>query len=310
MTASSTPPCAAPPAAPPRCIACDRPPRRTLRLAGGHTLLRCPACGLGWWNWPPLDAAAFYDRAYFQSPRVARGYDDYAALEPGLRRTARGRLRRIAQLLGRRPAAAPPRLLDIGCGTGAFLEEARRGGWQVAGREVSPYAAEQARRRGLDVACGPIEGQGLPPATYDCITFWDVLEHLRDPAGVLRAAGRALRPGGVLALSTGDVTSLCARLCGRRWHLFTLPEHLFFFSPRSLRLLLNAAGCALRHVLREVNWVPVGYLAERLAKSGLPMAGGLRAALRSGPLRRWGARAVPATLADVLGVYAVRRPEP
>jgi SAM-dependent methyltransferase len=201
-----------------------------------------------------------------------------------------------------------PALLEIGCGTGVFLDVAREAGWEVSGIEVSSYAVQQARGRGLSVDVCPIESSPLWAATYDCIALWDVIEHLRDPAGVLIQAGQALRPGGILALSTGDITSLSARLSGPGWHLFTVPEHLYFFSPAALEQLLRRAGCRIVQTTREVIWVPVAYLLERLRKTrvlpeprrsrraGLPR--GLKPAARD-----W---LVPATLLDVLGLYARR----
>jgi SAM-dependent methyltransferase len=285
--------------APQVCIACGHAPRPTFRLSNGAWLLRCPRCLLGWWAWPPFDPGAFYDQDYFQSGAQPKGYDDYAGLEAGVARTALGRLRRIARF-------APPRvgdrrrLLEIGCGPGVFLASARDAGWEAAGVEVSAYAADQARRRGFDVICQPIEELQLATAAYDCVALWDVIEHLRDPVGVLDAAARALRPGGVLALSTGDVTALCARLSGPRWHLYSIPEHLYFFSPSALTRLLARSGCRVVRITREVYWAPVTYLCERLQKSlGWPAS----AARRIARLRGW---VLPATLGDVLGVYAVR----
>lgn len=284
-----------PPAAPQRCIVCKVAPRRAFRLTKSAWLWRCPRCGLGWWNWPPFEPAARYDRDYFQSTNVTRGYDDYASLEAGLRRTAHTRLALIRRLIG---GGTERRLLDIGCGTGVFLDAARRNGWSVRGIEVSKYAAAEARRRGLPVFCAPLDEVPLQAAAFDCVTLWDVIEHVPDPLNVLCRAAQALRPGGVLALSTGDITSLCARLSGSRWHLFNLPEHLFFFTPACLRAMLQRAGCRLRHATREVNWVPVAYLLERLLK------------LTGWSAPRWisgfGEWVVPATLFDVLGIYAIR----
>ncbi len=289
-------------AAPRTCPACNRTPRCALRLTNGEWLLQCPRCLLAWWDWPAFEPAALYDESYFRGAGTSKGYDDYAALEPGLRRTARARLRRIARLLGDPPVGR--RLLELGCGTGVFLSEARDAGWEVAGVEVSAYAADQASARGLHVLAQAVEESVLPTCHYDCIALWDVLEHLREPAGVLRTLAGALRPGGVLALSTGDVTSLCARLCGMHWHLFNVPEHLFFYSPRALRTLLHRAGCRVADVTREWLWLPSRYLAERLRKTaGLP-AGCATAAVRLADRR--GLAAVPVTLLDVLGVYAVR----
>lgn len=286
-------------AAPAACVACGARPTTGFALRNGAPLLRCPGCGLGWWSWPAFEPAEFYDADYFQSDRAPKGYNDYRSLEAGVRRTARARLKRIARLI--RP---PGRLFEIGCGTGVFLDEARAAGWQVAGLEVSHYAAAVARQRGLDVQAVGIEQLAPDHAeTCDCVALWDVIEHLRDPAGALRAAVRLLRPGGVLALSTGDLGSWCARLSGPRWHLFNLPEHLFFFTRPALARLVAAAGAQVRTMVNEVNWVPMAYLSERLAKS----LRGATAASPAGP-RAWSRWVVPATLFDVVGVYSVRLP--
>lgn len=271
-----------------------------MRLPGGHELLRCPRCGLGWWAWHEFDSAAFYDCGYFQSDSQAKGYDDYAALEPAGRVTARARLGRIARMLGIPPLRDPaPALFEIGCGTGVFLDEARRAGWRVSGLEVSEYAAGLAASRGLDVVRQAVEEWSPAAESFDCVALWDVLEHLRDPAGTLLKAARSLRPGGVLALSTGDLNSLCARLSGARWHLFTLPEHLFFFTSGSLRTLLSRAGFRIVWTTRETCWAPLSYLFERLNKSLWP------ARRRAAPV--WMKDVfVPANLLDVLGVYARR----
>ncbi|MBK9120997.1 MAG: class I SAM-dependent methyltransferase [Phycisphaerales bacterium] len=287
------------PAPPERCLACDLPPVGRYTLRNGALLLQCPACGLAWWQWPSFDPVAFYDEDYFQCATAERGYNDYAALEVGVRRTARVRLRRIMRLTTGR------RLFEFGAGTGVFLDEARRHGWNVAGAEISTYAAGKARARDLEVANASAEDLRLEPAAYDCVCLWDVVEHLPTPHHTLAIAARALRPGGVLALSTGDITSLCARWSGANWHLFNLPEHLFFFSPRALTHLLTGAGCRTVHITREVNWVPVRYVVERLRKRGGPFNSLLRFAVQ--PLLWFGEQhVVPATLFDVLGVYAVR----
>lgn len=280
-------------AAPRECPACGALPRPGLRLDRDVQLLACPRCRLAWWPWPAFDAATFYDRDYFDSPDARKGYSNYSAMEPALRQTARTRLRRLARL-----GAVGGRLLELGCGTGVFLDEARKAGWSCAGVEVSGWAAERAAARGLNVRCASVEAVEIEARAWDAVCMWDVVEHLRDPASAIRAAGRGLCPGGLLALSTGDVTSLCARLSGRSWHLYNLPEHLFFFSPESLRRLMRASGCRVERVVREVNWIPISYAMERLAK---PLGA------RPPRLPLIAASAVlPATLLDVLGVYARR----
>ncbi len=296
-------------AAPLVCPACDIPPRRGLRLKNGERLLRCPRCGLGWWNWPQFDPAGFYDRDYFQSAEATKGYDDYAALEPAARLTARARLRYIRRVRPGPSGTSPgARMIELGCGTGCFLDEARRAGWEARGLEVSEYAARVARARGFPVECAELEDAHrlFGTRSADCVALWDVIEHVRDPRAALLTASALLAPGGLLALSTGDLLSLCARFTGAQWHLFNLPEHLFFFTVESLRRLLQAAGLRLLRVRREVNWIPVRYAIERLRK---PL--GLRHEAapdfpKSGWRQALDSAAVPATLLDVIGCYAAR----
>ncbi|MFN0136674.1 MAG: hypothetical protein ACKVS9_11230, partial [Phycisphaerae bacterium] len=103
-------------AAPKTCVACGSAPRRDFTLSNGEPLLRCPTCKLAWWNWPAFDPAAFYDRDYFQSDQVDKGYNDYSAMEREIRRTAIGRLRRIDKIRARfsrgehRPPAGAPEI--------------------------------------------------------------------------------------------------------------------------------------------------------------------------------------------------------
>ena len=130
----------------------------------------------------------------------------------------------------------PGRLLDVGCATGVFLDGMRKLGWQVQGVEPSAYAASYGRRRfGLDVFEGLLEDAPLPPASFDAITMWDVLEHVHEPQPVLAELARLLRPGGVLVLSLPNPDSLEARLLDQYWLGWDLPRHLNLFRPAQLR---------------------------------------------------------------------------
>jgi SAM-dependent methyltransferase len=237
--------------------------------------------------------------AISRAARKPKGYNDYFALAGALRKTNRKRVRRLRRLL---PDAT--RLLDVGCGPGFFLTEAARGGLEVRGLEVSPFAAGYGRaRHGLNIACGPIDAAHLPhrDTSFDLITLWDVIEHLPAPADALALLAERLSPGGVLALSTGDVASPVARLSGRRWHLYNLPEHLWFFNARSLGMLLERAGLVVERVEREVCWYTTRYLLDRLMYT-----------LGRGPILpgrlRWLERlTVPFSLFDIVTLHA-RKP--
>jgi hypothetical protein len=96
----------------------------------------------------------------------------------------------------------------------------------------------------------------------------DVLEHLRHPERTLAAARLILRKGGILMVSTGDWESLPARAMGVRWRLMTPPQHLFFFSQRTLRMLLERQGFRLVHTRRPWKLVPVGLVFYQALRGG------------------------------------------
>jgi SAM-dependent methyltransferase len=135
---------------------------------------------------------------------------------------------------------------------------------------------------------------------FDVVTAWDVLEHLPEPRAAARELARIVRPAGRVVLSTGDAGSLVARLSGSRWHLYTLPEHLFFYTGESLRRLLADAGLRVVRMTREGSVYTLGYLMERLRKSLLGRGAGSAA--------RWpgASLGVPCNLFDIVTVEARR----
>jgi 2-polyprenyl-3-methyl-5-hydroxy-6-metoxy-1,4-benzoquinol methylase len=161
--------------------------------------------------------------------------------------------------------AAGGSLLDVGCHVGTFLELAEQAGYSVAGVEPSRWAAERAnsRLRG-NVFCGAVEDAPIPPDAFDVVTIWDVIEHLPDPASALRAIWTALRPGGVLAISTMDVDAWFPRLAGRRWPWY-MQMHLVYFSRRTLPEMLRRERFHIAEVKTHRRTVRVSYLVSRIS---------------------------------------------
>src|SRR3954449_12398930 len=235
---------------------------------GGHgDLLACTECGTV--QQPTLPNGEPLHALY----REMRD-DDYLAEEQGRRATAN----RLLDLIGaHRPDG---RLLDVGCGQGLLLDEARRRGYDVVGLELSREAADYARETlGLDVREWPLEAFGAgtngdSPGTFDAIVLADVIEHLDDPVAAIELCARLLRPGGVLCVVTPDPSSLTARVAGARWWGY-LPAHTFLLPRRTLRELITASGLVISDDVPFVRtfaarrWV-CG-LAERLGAGGGPL---------------------------------------
>lgn len=201
-----------------------------------HTLVRCLGCGVVFVDpLPTEDISHAFTAEHYNPERVTR---QFLGREAEKREEFGRRLRWIDEF-------GPPThgILDVGCGPGFFLDEARKFGWDARGSEISPASVAHARTRlGLQVSDTPIQNMPFAEASFGVITFWDSLEHFRDPLGVLRSAARLLVPGGLLAVVTPNVSSLIARLCGPHWGWLKPPDHLFLFDPQSLVKILSLAG--------------------------------------------------------------------
>jgi 2-polyprenyl-3-methyl-5-hydroxy-6-metoxy-1,4-benzoquinol methylase len=165
----------------------------------------------------------------------------YVAEEAARRATARKLLAAASPYVG----GDSPLVLDVGCGVGLLLDEARRRGWRTQGVELSDWGVRRAGHLGLDVFQGILEEAGFAPSSFDAVFMIDVLEHLADPVRTLARVSQVLRPGGVLCLVTPDADSAAARVLGRRWWGM-LPGHVVLFPHRRLCELLRTVGFGIR----------------------------------------------------------------
>ncbi len=130
-------------------------------------------------------------------------------------------------------------LLDIGSGTGAFLHYMQQLGWQVTGLEPDAGARDNARKLYQLETQSVEELFNLPPAQFDCITMWHVLEHVHNLHAYLDQIHRLLKPGGALLIAVPNYTSTDAHLYGSDWAAYDVPRHLYHFSPAAMDILLR-----------------------------------------------------------------------
>lgn len=197
--------------------------------------------------------------------------DEYLAEEPGRRATAR----QIIKLVAARSSTG--RLLEVGCGHGLLLDEARRRGYDVVGLELSRESAAHAREElGLPVYELTLDQFAAQSndVRYDAILLVDVIEHLDDPLQALDLCISLLAPGGALCVVTPDPSSVVARLAGPRWWGY-LPAHTYLFPRRTLRELLSGRGLVITDDLPLARTFSAGYWANGLLER-LSFLNGLR----------------------------------
>ncbi len=134
-------------------------------------------------------------------------------------------------------------LLDLGCGTGAFLRTLAGGSWQLHGVEISEPEANRARVwTGAQIFVGDPRDAPFGAETFDVITCFHLLEHVYHPLELLKRVRTWLKPNGILYVIVPNIDSWEARSFGSYWYGLELPRHLFHFSPTSLERVANTAG--------------------------------------------------------------------
>lgn len=159
------------------------------------------------------------------------------------------RLKKVTKLL--KKPASEMKLLDVGCSSGAFLRSAKRFGFQVEGIEPARQAAETAIADGFQVHIGMIDELDLPTHSYDVITLFEVIEHLKDPKAMLQACRRLLKPGGLMLIGTANTESWTGFVMRNRWEYYDMAKHgghISFFNPGSMTELARSASFYVIHL--------------------------------------------------------------
>jgi 2-polyprenyl-3-methyl-5-hydroxy-6-metoxy-1,4-benzoquinol methylase len=211
-----------------------------LATQGLFRVVVCRSCHLVYLNPRPDEAslAHYYPEEYppFAIPKGPLGF-----LTMAIRKRTARKVRRWL----------PPqaRILEIGCATGDLMVPLREEGFEVAGIDISPYAAASARERhGLNVHTGTVFDAPFEAGSFDGLVMRGVLEHMPSPKDALVKARSFLRDGGYLFLATPNFDSLDRRVFGEFWHGLQIPRHLNLFTIETLARLLEETGFEARHV--------------------------------------------------------------
>ena len=168
---------------------------------------------------------------------------------PIARRLASRMFQSTFESIGIAPYSGRHRILDVGCGSGAYVARMGRLGWEAHGLEMNPDAARYAREQlDLNVQDGRLPDPRLETGYFDVVTMWDSFEHMPNPTDVLTDVHRLLAPGGLLIFNTPNFDSIYRRTFGDKWFNVAAPLHYYHYTAKSLPRLLAKAGFRIRKI--------------------------------------------------------------
>lgn len=267
------------------CPVCKRTEFTPLLSCVDHTvshetfqLHSCTACGFVMTNPRPdkNDLPKYYQsETYISHSNKSANAIDFL-YKVARRFTLKWKLRLVRQ----QSLQTPQSLLDVGCGTGGFLQQCNKRGMQVTGVEPSPIARDHARpeiKSKIVDSLNNVEGQ------FDAITLWHVLEHISDLNETVENLKTHLNENGTIFIAVPNLNSSDAITYRESWAAYDVPRHLWHFSKQTMALLLH------HHGLRLIKTLPMkldAYYVSMLSEKYRNPRGGL-SNLRGAILQAW-----------------------
>lgn len=165
------------------------------------------------------------------------------------KRTLRKKRRTVSEITGLQKG----KILDLGSGTGAFLNEMVKNGWEAVGLEPSDEARTIAKQvYNIDLRNND-ELFSLAPNSFDAITLWHVLEHVHKLHSTMQQLKSLLKQNGRLIIAVPNYTSIDAEIYKENWAAYDVPRHLYHFSPQSMQMLVKKNG------MKILQWKPMWF---------------------------------------------------
>ena len=219
-----------------KCNYCNSERQEVLHVFTNRKILKCCSCGLTFSEIGSSVLPSRYDSKYsdmiVNDFRLDMPHDDYA--------------QRMLDKIEKFKKHGT--ILDIGSGAGYFLYKAKNRNWNTYGVELTDGNYQFERDRlGLKIEKKDIEQAELEKDFFDVVTMFDVIEHMKDPAMVLKKVFNSLKEGGILCIETPNIYSIYYRLIGRNWISFSEISHLYFLEQNTLSRILDKTGFKTIH---------------------------------------------------------------
>ncbi|WP_171211430.1 bifunctional 2-polyprenyl-6-hydroxyphenol methylase/3-demethylubiquinol 3-O-methyltransferase UbiG [Ruegeria sp. HKCCA5426] len=230
--------------------------------------MQCPACGnrsvAGLFDQDHV--ASVYDDSYFFGGGA--GYSDYLSEAQLLRDQGR----RYGELLSRHSKNG--RLLEVGSAAGFLQAGMEDAGWATTGLDPNQTMVSHARDTlGLNALQGSLEDcKGLEP--FDAVSLIQVIGHFHDLPKAMKSVADLTRPGGICVIEYWRLDSWMARLMGKRWHEYSPPSVLHWFTRSGLDTLMRRHSFSVMDSGKPKKYISAGHAAsllEHLLGSKIPV---------------------------------------
>ena len=191
--------------------------------------------------------------AYYQSEEYISHHDESKTLMSKIYKSVRdhtisGKVKMINELIPLKGT-----ILDVGCGTGNFIQACKSDGWKISGTEPDPGANEVASKRVGEKIFSSIDDARLAEKSYDIITLWHVLEHVHALNETVSWLGKHLNPNGKIIIAVPNPQSYDAQKYGRFWAAYDVPRHLYHFTKKTMSKLME------KHSLEVIKILPMWF---------------------------------------------------
>jgi len=235
-----------------------------------YTIVRCSDCGVHY-LYPRLTEDAM-NQAYANDEYFERGDSGYSDVSYSMQeRALRATFRRLLSNLHNRGLTGGS-LLEIGCGYGFLLDEAKHFFEYRVGTEFSNVGAELASSRADKVYRGGIE-QIPRNWQFDCVIATHVIEHVYRPLDFIARLAGKVTPNGVMLLAAPDMNGLLRKAMGRRWPSFKTPEHVLYFDASTLSGLMKKAGLINLRTMPYPHAFPLALIVSKFRLPCPPILG-------------------------------------
>lgn len=233
------------------CILCDSPGLSHVKKEKKPWLVKCENCGFVFSELIPSIKEL---QDYYQD------YTDYDYINDVTRN------RYLDWIDGFANERKTNKILDVGCGDGILLEQALKRGWQVFGTEYSEKWVTRCRDKGISMVQGKLDPANYEPESFDVIVYLEVIEHINNPIDEFKIAKSLLRKGGIIFLTTPNYNCILRRVLSTDWNAICYPEHLAYYTPRTLNQLFTGLG--FKKIAIDTKGVSPGRLLSSLRTRG------------------------------------------